>query len=362
MRIAVLAVCAALALMIVPGAHAQQKEIKIGFIYDVTGPFAGGGSEPAQVGTKAIVDYFNERGGVAGYKINAIFADAQSKVDVAINEMTRLIDQEKVDIISGVYSSAQCVPMAAKVDAAKKFFWMPVCVSSAVLKGKNLQYVFRPTIHSDQYGDASCSFVAENAAKLADCGISVLDSPTDIMYMVLKYIGKDPNTATEADYRAAAEVFKPIRQYIKTFDNSNYLNAIPNKELCVINNWSGDYATAMTRAKEAGVELNLAYYVPKSGSPAWVDTMCIPSDAASVDNAYKFIEYMLQPEVAAKCSNFTNYANGNAKSKPFLDPAVANNPAVYPDAATMDRLFVTKAQTEEQERALTRVWTDVKSG
>src|SRR3954451_305980 len=92
-------------------AHAQQKEIKIGFIYDVSGPFAGGGSEPAQPGTKAIVLYFNERGGVAGYKIVPIFADAQSKVDVAINEMTRLIDQEKVDIVSGVYSSAQCVPM-----------------------------------------------------------------------------------------------------------------------------------------------------------------------------------------------------------------------------------------------------------
>src|ERR671936_278859 len=92
-------------------AIAQPKEIKIGFIYDVTGPFAGGGSEPAQIGTKAAVDYFNERGGVLGYKINAIFVDAQSKVDVAINEMTRLIDQEKVDIVAGVYSSAQCVPM-----------------------------------------------------------------------------------------------------------------------------------------------------------------------------------------------------------------------------------------------------------
>lgn len=205
-------------------------------------------------------------------------------------------------------------------------------------------------------------FKPENAAKLADCGISVLDSPTDIMLMVLKYIGKDPNKATEADYRAAAEVFKPIRQYIKTFDNQNYLNAIPNKELCVINNWSGDYATAMTRAKEAGVDINLAYYVPKTGAPAWCDTMCIPTDAASKDNAYKFINYMLEPEVAAKCSNFTNYANGNAKSKPFLDPAVANNPAVYPDAETMSRLYTPQAQTEEQERVLTRVWTDVKSG
>src|SRR5262245_21617848 len=88
-------VLAALALAASFSTFAQQKEIKIGFIYDVTGPFAGGGSEPAQIGTKAAVDYFNERGGVAGYKINAIFVDAQSKVDVAINEMTRLIDRSE---------------------------------------------------------------------------------------------------------------------------------------------------------------------------------------------------------------------------------------------------------------------------
>jgi putrescine transport system substrate-binding protein len=205
-------------------------------------------------------------------------------------------------------------------------------------------------------------FDPANAEKLADCGISVLDSPTDIMLMVLKYIGKDPNTATEADYRAAAEKFKPIRKYIKTFDNANYLNAIPNKELCVINNWSGDYATAMTRAKEAGVDINLSYYVPRTGAPAWCDTLCIPSDAGNVDNAYTFINYMMRPEVAAQCSNTTNYANGNAKSKPFLDPAVANNPAVYPDAEVMGRLYTPQAMTEEQERALTRIWSDVKSG
>ena len=140
-------------------AHAQQKEIKIGFIYDVSGPFAGGGSEPAQIGTKAIVDYFNERGGVAGYKIVPIFIDAQSKVDVAINEMTRLIEQEKVDIVSGVYSSAQCVPMVQQADSRKKFTWLNVCIATAVFKDKKLQYVFRPQAHSDQFGAWSCDYV-----------------------------------------------------------------------------------------------------------------------------------------------------------------------------------------------------------
>src|SRR6266851_1926367 len=131
-------VAAVMALAFACPASAQQKEIKIGFIYDVTGPFAGGGSEPAQLGTKAAVDLFNEKGGVEGYRINAVFADAQSKVDVAINEMTRLIDQEKVDLIMGVYSSAQCVPMVQQIDARKKFLWVNVCIATAVFKDRQL--------------------------------------------------------------------------------------------------------------------------------------------------------------------------------------------------------------------------------
>ncbi len=142
-------------------------DIKIGTIYDYTGPFAGGGSKPAAIGNKIAIDMINEREGVEGHKIVAVNADAQSKIDVAINEAERLLNDVKVDLLMGVYSSAQCVPMAAKVDAAKKFLWMNVCVSSAVFKDKKLQYAFRPTIHSDQYGDASCSFIGENAkAKL----------------------------------------------------------------------------------------------------------------------------------------------------------------------------------------------------
>src|SRR5436853_3688098 len=156
-------VVAGMALAFAGPAPAQQKEIKIGFVYDVTGPFAGGGSEAAQIGTKAAVDYINEKGGVMGYKVNAIFTDAQSKVDVAINEMTRLYDQEKVDLVAGVYSSAQCVPMAQQADSRKKFLWLNVCVASSVMKEKKFQYVFRPTVHSDQYGAATCGYVTNYA-------------------------------------------------------------------------------------------------------------------------------------------------------------------------------------------------------
>ncbi len=160
----------AAAIVLVSGASlpaAAQKEIKLGIIYDYTGPFAGGGSLPAAIATKIAVDMINERGGVEGHKIVATYADAQSKTDVAINEAERLLNEVKVDALMGVFSSAHCVPMAAKVDAAKKFMWANVCVASAVLKDKKLQYVFRSQVHSDQFGEASCRFIAENAkAKL----------------------------------------------------------------------------------------------------------------------------------------------------------------------------------------------------
>lgn len=148
-------------------ASSAAADIKIGVIYDHTGAFAAGGSKAAAIGNRIAIDMINEKGGVEGHKIIAIEADAQSKTDVAINEAERLLNDAKVDLLMGVYSSAHCVPMAARVDAAKKFMWANVCVASAVFKDKNLQYVFRPQVHSDQFGEASCSFIAENAqAKL----------------------------------------------------------------------------------------------------------------------------------------------------------------------------------------------------
>ena len=146
---------------------AQTKELKVGVIYDLTGPFAAGGSNASYLGTKYAIDMFNERGGAEGWKIKPVYADAQSKADVAINEYERLVNQEKVDMMMGVFSSAHCVPMAQKAEAAKKFMWANVCVASAVLKDKKMQYVFRAQVHSDQFGEASCTFLNEQAkAKL----------------------------------------------------------------------------------------------------------------------------------------------------------------------------------------------------
>jgi len=145
-------------------AQAQAETVRIGVIYDLTGPFAAGGSVASSVGAQIAIDLVNEKGGIGGkYKIAAVNADSQSKADVAINEAVRLIDQEKIDIINGVYSSAHAVPLAAKVEQQKKVLWITTAVATAVFKDKNLQYVFRAQIHSDQYGQAFAGFLTEHA-------------------------------------------------------------------------------------------------------------------------------------------------------------------------------------------------------
>ena len=136
------------------------KTIKIGVVYDLTGPFAGGGSDLHYLGAKIMIDWFNAHGGIDGYKVQPIYADAQSKPDVAINEAVRLIEQEKVDMLLGFYSSAECVPVAARVEEFKKFMWITTCIASPVLEGRNLKYVFRPQPYGTQWGLASTAMVA----------------------------------------------------------------------------------------------------------------------------------------------------------------------------------------------------------
>ncbi len=168
-RLAFALVGAALALGVVwtPAPFAQGKKLKIGVVYDYTGPFAGGGSELHALGAKIMIDYFIKKGGVEGYQIEALYADAQSKPDVAINEAVRMIEQEKVDMLLGFYSSAECVPAAARIEQLKKFMWITTCISSAVLENRNLKYVFRTQPSGRQFGLMSADFVAKNAkAKL----------------------------------------------------------------------------------------------------------------------------------------------------------------------------------------------------
>jgi len=205
-------------------------------------------------------------------------------------------------------------------------------------------------------------FKPENAKKLQSCGINILDASDETFAIAMNYLGKNPDSKETADLEAGGDVYKAIRPYVKTFNSSAYIDELANGDSCITIGWSGDVLQAKTRAEEAknGVEVN--YVIPKEGTYIWMDSFAIPADAKNVDEAHAFINYMMKPEVAAKASDFVQYANGNLASQALMNPAVAKNPSVYPDEATMKKLFTISPYGPREQRVLNRIWTQIKTG
>ncbi len=209
---------------------------------------------------------------------------------------------------------------------------------------------------------ADLLFKSENAAKLADCGITFLDSPLDNLRLGLRYLGLDGNDMSDAAVDQFADLMLSVRPSIRNFDNTNVINALANNDICAATIWSGDFAVARTRAAEAGSGAELAYIVPATGAPIWVDAFCIPSDAPNAANAHAFLEFLLQPQIIADMTNHVTYANANAASKPLIAPEILADPAIYPDPSVVARLFPATAADDAQLRAITRAWRRVRAG
>lgn len=202
----------------------------------------------------------------------------------------------------------------------------------------------------------------DNAKKLSDCGIYMLDSPTDILPSVLKYLGLDPDSKKAEDLAKAEEAMLAVRPYIRKFHSSEYINALANGDICVAVGWSGDIFQARNRAAEANQGVDIGYSVPKEGALMWFDQMAIPADAKNVDEAHEFLNYIMRPDVAAKASNYVVYANGNKASQELIDKAITSDPAVYPDDATLANLFTTTPTSPKDQRTVTRAWTKIVTG
>ncbi|TDQ80993.1 putrescine transport system substrate-binding protein [Dongia mobilis] len=205
-------------------------------------------------------------------------------------------------------------------------------------------------------------FDPEIASKFADCGITFLDSPEDVIPLALAYMGKDPTSQKEEDIIAAADMVMKVRPFIRQFDSQQYLNALPNGENCISMSWSGDYATAAGRAAEAGIDIELAYTIPKEGTNIWFDGMLIPADAPHPGNAHLFLDYMMRPEVIAAATNYTYYANANVPAKQYVLPEILEDPAIYPDEETLKRGFPSVVRDQALSRVITREWTRIKTG
>ncbi len=200
------------------------------------------------------------------------------------------------------------------------------------------------------------------AAKFKDCGISILDAASDIRSIVLLYLGKDPNSQDPNDLKLVEAQLMKIRPYVRKINSSQYIEDLANGDLCIAVGYSGDILQSRDRAAEANNGVTVAYSVPKEGAIIWFDMMSMPADAKHPKNAHLFMDYLMQPEVAAANSNAVNYANGNLASEQFINDSVKNDPGVYPPAEVKAKLSPELAVADDYNRLLTRTWTRFQTG
>jgi putrescine transport system substrate-binding protein len=204
-------------------------------------------------------------------------------------------------------------------------------------------------------------FKPEIVAKFADCGVTLLDSAADTLLLAMRYLGLDPNSTQREDYQAAAALLLKVRPYIRSFDSSEYLNGLANQEICIAMSWSSDYALSRARAKAVGVNVNLAFTVPKEGANQNFTSLLIPEGAPHLQAAYDFINFLLRPDVIAEITNEIFYGNDNAASRALINPTILADETLYPTPAIEARLFRADEASAATERIRTRTWTRVKT-
>ncbi len=205
-------------------------------------------------------------------------------------------------------------------------------------------------------------FKPEYIGRLKRCGVSFLDSPSEILPIALQYLGKPPDSREPADYLAAGQLLKTIRPHVSLFSSSGYMNDMATGALCVAIGWSGDFGHARQRAQANGTGQHIQTLIPKSGSLLFFDGMVIPADAPHPLNAHRFINFILRPEIHAGLTNKLYYANPNLASRPFIRPELVNDPAVFLPSTELARMVSPAPMNNDLRRLMSRIYTTFKTG
>ena len=220
----------------------------------------------------------------------------------------------------------------------------------------------RKRLHDAPVDSLKMVFDPAVVAKFADCGVMMLDSATDVLPAALKYLGLDPDSKKTEDLVKAADVVKAVRPFIRKFHSSEYINALAGGDICLVLGYSGDIFQARDRAAKAKDKRDIAYAIPREGSMLWIDVAAIPKDDPNPDNALRFLDFMLEPKVAAASSELTGYANANTAATALLPKDISGNPLIYPPADVRAKFYTITAGSADQTRERTRLWTLVKTG
>src|SRR5476651_1785045 len=358
----VAAIALALALP-APAARAQQRTINF---YNWLNYVAPGVLEDftKETGIKVVYDTFDANetletrllAGKSGYDVvvpTAYFLQRQIKANIFLK-----LDPSKLPNLANAWPvvTKQLAIYDPGNQFAANYMWGTTGIGYNV---KMVQKILGADAKIDSW---DIVFKPENLAKFKDCGIHMLDSADDIFPAALSYLGLDPNSIKQADLEKAADLVSKIRPYVRKFHSSEYLSAFATGEICFVVGWSGDIMQARSRAEEAKNGIEIGYAIPKEGAQMFFDNLAIPADARNVAEAYELINYLYRPEVAAKNSDFLSYANGNLASQKLIDPRILNDKNIYPDDATLKKLFVITARDPATQRIINRLWTKVKTG
>ena len=205
-------------------------------------------------------------------------------------------------------------------------------------------------------------FNPDVVSKLADCGVSFLDAPSEMIPAAMNYLGLDPVSTDKADLEAGAALLEKVRPHIRYFHSSQYINDLANGDICVSVGWSGDVFQAQARADEADNGVEIDYVIPKEGALQWFDMMAIPVDAPNPDAAHKFINFVMDPQITADITNYVWYANANAASMPLVDEEITSNPGIFPSEEAKANLWTSRVNDARTDRIISRLWTRIKTG
>ncbi|WP_412064579.1 polyamine ABC transporter substrate-binding protein [Rhizobium sp. SYY.PMSO] len=356
---------AATAFAVVSLAAAAQAEDKVVNIYNWSDYIDNSILEDftKETGIKVVYDTFDQNetletkllAGKTGYDVvvpTAYFLQRQIKAGVF-----QKLDKSKLPNLSNMWDTVQ--QRIATYDPGNQYAIDYMWGTSGV--GYNVDKV-KQILGTDAAPDIDVIFDPKLAAKFKDCGIYVLDSPTDVIPAALRYLGLDPNSTKQEDFKKAEDLLTAIRPFVRKFHSSEYINALANGDICIAFGYSGDVLQARNRAAEAKNGVNIGYSIPTKGAQMWFDVMAIPADAPHVEEAHIFLNYIMKPEVIAKASDATTYANGNKASQQFVSKDVLDDPAVYPTDEVREKLFTLTPWDSKTQRLATRLWTKVTTG
>ena len=346
-------------------AEAPKPEEKVLFVYnwsDYIGETTIADFE-AKTGIKVTYDVFDSNevletkllAGRTGYDVvvpSANFLERQIKAGVFLK-----LDKSKLPNL--VNMDPEIMQRVAAHDPGNEYAINYLWGTTGV--GYNPDLV-KKAIGTDKIDSWSAVFDPAVASKLAKCGISMLDAPSEVMDSALIYLGRDPNSEKAEDLAAAEALLLKVRPYVRYFHSSQYINDLATGEICVSLGWSGDVLQAKSRGAEAEKPVNVAYTIPKEGAIMWFDMLAIPADAPHPNNAHEFLNFVMDPAVAAGISNYVAYANGNSASLPLVSDEVKNDASVYPTEEVKKNLHPHLAESQEFSRDLNRAWTRVRTG